>query len=349
MRPRSLVGRRALVTGIGGQDGSYVAERLVEAGLEVHGLVGSAKRPAYVPRQVRLHVGDVTYHRATEALVREVKPHLVVNLAAMSSVARSWEEPERCRAVNGDAAVALLEATGKLTDELDEVRFVQASSAEIFGHPTSSPQDESTPIAPTNPYGEAKAVAHQAVAEARARGLHASSLILYNHESPRRPRWFLSRKVTTAVAEIAHGRLDELSLGNLDARRDWGWAPDHVDAMLRAASHVDPDDYVVATGQCRSVRDFVESAFAAAGIADWEAYVRVDEELFRPSDAAELRGDASHAQRQLGWMPTRAFDQIVAEMVRTDLARARVPGQVRRAGRALGRRLPPVPTRPRRR
>lgn len=339
--PRSYVGRRALVTGIGGQDGSYLAERLVEAGLEVHGLVRSRRRPPYVPRPVKLHVGDITDHAAMERLVREIQPHLVVNLAAVSSVARSWDEPELVKAVNEDAALALLAASERFASEGNVLRFVQASSAEIFGRPTESPQDESTPIAPTNPYGETKAAVHVAVGEARARGMHASSMIFYNHESPRRPKSFLTRKVTSTVAAIVHNGADELVLGNIEARRDWGWAPDHVDALVRAASHDEPDDYVVATGRSHSVGDFVRSAFAAAGIADWERYVRVDEGLLRPSDAAELVGDASRAMTVLGWMPTRAFDQVVATMVKADLARASAPGQ------RGGRRRPPVPTRSR--
>ncbi|MBE7324793.1 GDP-mannose 4,6-dehydratase [Nocardioides sp. Y6] len=311
--------RRAFVTGIGGQNGSYLAERLAEWGVEVHGLVRSQQRPTHLPAGVRLHVGDVSDHDRVREVLREVRPNAVANLAAMSSVAASWKEPELCRAVNRDAALALLDAVEELSDERHPIRFVQASSAEMFGTPEVSPQDESTPIAPTSPYGEAKADVHRAVGEARARGLHASSLILYNHESPRRPRTFVTRKITSTVAAIVKGRADELVLGNLDARRDWGWAPDFVDAFLRAGSHDEPDDYVVATGQAHSVRDFVGSAFAAAGIADWESYVRVDESLLRPVDAVELVGDATRARTKLGWQPTKRFDQIVAAMVRHDL------------------------------
>lgn len=311
--------RRAFVTGIGGQNGSYLAERLAEWGVEVHGLVRPGQRPRHLPRGVTLHEADVTDHAKVREVIREVRPNAVANLAAMSSVARCWDDPETCRAVNRDAALAVLETVEQLSQEGPPVRLVQASSAEIFGSPEVSPQDESTPINPTNPYGEAKAAVHEAVGEARARGLHASSLILYNHESPRRPRAFVTRKITSTVAAIVKGRADELVLGNLDARRDWGWAPDFVDAFLRAGSHDEPGDYVVATGKGHSVRDFVCSAFAAAGIADWENYVRVDESLFRPVDAVELVGDATKAREKLGWQPTRAFDQVVAAMVRHDL------------------------------
>lgn len=320
-------GRRAFVTGIGGQDGSYLAELLLAQGCEVHGLVrglsplsSTSGRPTYVPEDVRLHVGDVTDHDATRALLAEIAPSEVYHLAAMSSVARSWAEPEVARAVNGDAAIALLQAVTEMDAVGHEIRFVQASSAEIFGAPNASPQDESTPIAPTNPYGEAKAAAHLAVGEARGAGVHASSLVLYNHESPRRPEAFVTRKITSTVAAIARDEASELVLGNLDARRDWGWAPDYVDALVRAARAESADDYVVATGVGHSVRDFVAAAFAAAGIDDWEHLVRVDPEFFRPVDATELVGDANRARTKLGWAPTVGFTDVVARMVSADLA-----------------------------
>ncbi|WP_185996582.1 GDP-mannose 4,6-dehydratase [Nocardioides campestrisoli] len=317
---RASRNHRAFVTGISGQDGGYLAERLLADGYEVHALVRTPSRPGYCPAEVVLHPGDVTDHDATRRLLLDVAPNEVYNLAAISSVFRSWQEPDLTRAVNGDAAIALLDsalavqvATGRA------VRFVQASSAEIFGSPVDSPQDESTPVAPTNPYGEAKAAAHLAVADARSRGLHAVSAILYNHESPRRPDTFVSRKITRGVAAIARGEADELVLGNLDARRDWGWAPDHVDAMVRAARYQTAQDYVVATGESHSVREFVAAAFAAAGVADWEQYVRVDPAFVRPTDAAELVGDAGRARRELGWAPAKGFPEIVAEMVAADL------------------------------
>lgn len=196
---------KALITGLAGQDGSYLAEQLLADGVEVHGLVRTPARPRFVPEAVRLHVGDVTDHAATARLVAATKPDVVFNLAAISSVARSWAEPDLVRAVNADAAIALLRAavdTG--------ARFVQASSAEVFGEPTESPQDEDTPIAPTNPYGEAKAAAHLAVAEARAEGAFAVNAILYNHESPRRPTTFVTRKITSTVAAIARREADEV-------------------------------------------------------------------------------------------------------------------------------------------
>ncbi|HYJ27118.1 MAG TPA: GDP-mannose 4,6-dehydratase [Nocardioides sp.] len=307
---------RAFITGVGGQDGSYLAERLLADGLEVHALVLEADGdPVHCPDEVVLHVGDVADVEATRRLVREVAPQEVYNLAAISSVAQSWDEPDRTAHVNGQAAVALMESARLVGG----VRFVQAASAEIFGEPAESPQTEATRVAPVNPYGAAKAFAHLSAGVFRQRDLHVSSLVLYNHESPRRPERFVTRKITSTVAAIARGEADELVLGNIDARRDWGWAPDYVDAMVRAARADEPADYVVATGRAHSVRDFVAAAFAAAGVGDWEPLVRQDAAFFRPVDPTELVGDASRARAVLGWEPTVAFEEIVARMVAADL------------------------------
>ncbi|QSR32829.1 GDP-mannose 4,6 dehydratase [Nocardioides sp. S5] len=311
-----MVTARALITGIGGQDGTYLAERLVGEGMEVHALVLSADGPpAHCPDDVVLHTGDLGDLVATRELVRDVAPTEVYNLAAISSVAQSWDEPDLTAHVNGQAAVALMESARLVGD----VRLVQASSAEIFGEPAESPQTESTPVAPLNPYGAAKAFAHLSARVFRQRGLHVSSAILYNHESPRRHERFVTRKITSTVAAIARGDADELVLGNLDARRDWGWAPDYVDAMVRAARADEPSDYVVATGRAHSVREFVAAAFAAAGVAEWEHLVRQDQAFFRPADPTELVGDASKAREVLGWAPTVGFEEIVARMVAADL------------------------------
>jgi GDPmannose 4,6-dehydratase len=201
-----------------------------------------------------------------------------------------------------------------------DVRLVQASSAEIFGEASESPQTEGSTIRPVNPYGAAKAFAHLSAAVFRQRDVHVSSAILYNHESPRRHERFVTRKITSTVAAIARGDADELVLGNMEARRDWGWAPDYVDAMVRAARADQPADYVVATGRAHSVRDFVAAAFAAAGIDEWEHLVRQDAAFFRPADPTELVGDASRAREELGWTPTMEFAEIVRRMVATDLA-----------------------------
>ena len=312
---------RAFVTGAGGQDAGYLVESLLEDGIEVHALAHAALgKPEVWPEAAALHLGDVTDVEATRDLLLAVAPDVVYNLAAISSVARSWAEPENTMRVNGHAAVALMESALAVQESTgQQVRFLQASSSEMYGEPVESPQDESTPLRPVNPYGEAKAFAHTRLPELRARGLHASGLILFNHESPRRPTKFVSRKITQGVAAIAHGRADRLTLGNLDARRDWGWAPDIVDALRRAAAADEPDDYVIATGVAHSVRDFVALAFHEAGIDDWEARVDIDPALTRPTDALTQVGDAGLARRRLGWASRVTFEEMVARMQRHDL------------------------------
>jgi GDPmannose 4,6-dehydratase len=310
---------RAFVTGIGGQDGGYLAERLLVEGLEVHALAHDREPPPRAPG-VELHTGDLARIDDVRALLLDLAPDEVYNLAAVSSVARSWDQPDLTALVNGTAAVALMESARQVQEKQGRrVRFVQASSAEIFGQPDKSPQDESTPVRPVNPYGAAKAHAHLSAGVYRRRDLHAVSVVLYNHESPRRPATFVTRKITSTVAAIAQGRRERLSLGNLDARRDWGWAPDYVDAMVRAARAEVPRDYVVATGVSHSVRDFAAAAFHRAGIEDWEGLVDCDPELVRPVDPTELAGDATLARRELGWAPTVDFAELVGRMVDADL------------------------------
>ncbi len=310
---------RALITGAGGQDGSYLAERLLADGVEVHALAlpGEPARDG-----VRTHPGDVADVDGTRALVLDLAPDEVYNLAAVSSVARSWEEPELTARVNGLAALGLLESAHQVQEREGRlVRFVQASSAEIFGLPDRSPQDEDTPVRPVNPYGAAKAFAHHSVGVYRRRGLHATSLVLYNHESPRRAEQFVTRKITAGVAAIAAGRATTVTLGNLAAARDWGWAPDFVDAMVRAARAEVPRDYVVATGRSHTVEDFVAAAFRCVGVEDWSSYVGVDPALLRPVDAQALTGDPSLIRAELGWEPTVGFEEVVRRMVAADVAR----------------------------
>jgi GDPmannose 4,6-dehydratase len=318
------VRRAALVTGVTGQDGGYLVPLLLDQGVEVHGVVrpgdGAAASVAETYPEVTLHSGDVSVPERMSELVQEVAPDEIYNLAGISSVAFSWQEPVTTAEMSGLAVANLLDAAWALAERSGRsVRFVQASSAEIFGNPVSSPQDESTPVAPVNPYGAAKAYGHHLVGVYRGRGLHAVSAILYNHESPSRPATFVTRKITRGAAMIARGEADELVLGNLDARRDWGWAPDYVDAMVRAARHHTAQDYVIATGVAHSVREFVAAAFLAVGISDWSRHVRTDPVLYRPVDAVELVGDASRARSELGWRPTVGFSEMVSRMVATDL------------------------------
>ncbi|MCM6761776.1 GDP-mannose 4,6-dehydratase [Rathayibacter sp. ZW T2_19] len=312
----------ALVTGASGQDGGYLVERLLEDGWDVTALVRGDD--SGLPPAVRSLEGDLRDAAGLGRVVAEAAPDTIFHLAGLSSVALSWKEPVLTAEVTGTAVAALLEAALSLQESTGrEVRFVQASSSEIFGAAAENPQTESTPIRPVSPYGAAKAFAHLLVGVYRGRGLHASSGILYNHESPRRPEAFVTRKITAGVAAIAAGTATELSLGNLDVRRDWGWAPDYVDALVRASRADEAGDYVVATGVAHSVRDFVGAAFAAAGIDDWERLVVLDPRFARPVDAPEMRGDASRARDVLGWRPTVAFEEIVARMVAHDLDLAR--------------------------
>ncbi|MBO0982817.1 GDP-mannose 4,6-dehydratase [Rathayibacter sp. SD072] len=308
----------ALVTGASGQDGGYLVERLLADGWDVTALVRGDD--SGLPAAVRSLEGDLRDAAGLGRVVAEAAPDTIFHLAGLSSVALSWQEPVRTAEVTGTAVAALLEAALSLQESTGrEVRFVQASSSEIFGAAVENPQTESTPIRPVSPYGAAKAFAHLLVGVYRGRGLHASSGILYNHESPRRPEAFVTRKITAGVAAIAAGTATELSLGNLDVRRDWGWAPDYVDALVRASRADDAGDYVVATGVAHSVREFVAAAFTAAGIDDWERLVVLDPRFARPVDAPEMRGDASRARDVLGWRPTVAFEEIVARMVAHDL------------------------------
>lgn len=313
------------VTGVSGQDGRLLARRLVDEGHEVHGLVRSSDGTAAVrdvlPPEVVLHLGDLEDAHALERLLGEIAPAEVYNLGGISSVAYSWAEPVLTGAVTGLGAVAVLEAAYRVQDRHGaRVRVLQASSAEIFGTPDRTPQDESTLVRPTSPYGAAKAYAHHMAGVYRSRGLGVSACILYNHESPLRPTSFVTRKITAAVARIGRDGGGTLTLGNLDVRRDWGWAADYVDALVRAQRHPVADDFVVATGVTHSVAEFAAAAFAHVGITDWREHVVVDPQLVRPADAAEIVGDASKARRVLGWEPTVTFEEVVGRMVEHDVA-----------------------------
>ncbi len=311
----------AVVTGATGQDGSYLCERLVAEGVELHAVVLADQTPHPWLSTAHIHQIDLQSHSDLGHFVAETAPDEVYNLAGISSVARSWYEPVLTAQVNAMAVAVLLGACWELQRKKGApVRFVQASSSEIFGQAGESPQTEETPVAPTNPYGAAKAYAHHLVGVYRGLGLHASSCILYNHESPRRPTTFVTRKITDAVARISRGEQERLSLGSLDTRRDWGWAPDYVDGLMLAARHHQPLDVVLATGETRSIGDFVDAAFRVVGIAQWRELVDLDDTLTRPVETVEQRGDATRARDLLGWRATVDFDELVRRMVAADLA-----------------------------
>jgi GDPmannose 4,6-dehydratase len=317
-----VVPGRALVTGVSGQDGWYLAERLLAAGARVHGIVRDPVDVRAVHEQLpglTAHVADLQDACSLDAVVAEVAPDRIFNLAGSTSVARSWDEPVEAADVIGVGAVRLLDAAWRLRERTGrDVRFLQASSAEIFGDPVGAPQDERTPRDPVTPYGAAKDFAHTMVGVYRRRGMFATAAILYNHESPRRPATFVARKITRAVASIARGSTDPLTLGNIDVLRDWGYAPDHVDGMIRILDADRPDDYVVATGEARSVREFVREAFSVVGIEDWEEHVTIDASLYRPADPRALVGDPTRL-RSLGWRPSVTFEELVRIMVQADL------------------------------
>ena len=323
---------RVLITGITGQDGGYLTEQLLDEAerrgepVEVHGLVheldtaGAAVVARYP--SVVLHRGDLADHEGLRRLVDEVQPDELYNLAGISSVAYSWEHPVATAELSGVAAARLFEAAYRLQERTGrQVACVQASSSEIFGAAQAFPQDEATPIRPVSPYGAAKAYAHHMVGVYRGKGLHVSSCILFNHESPRRPPTFVTRKITSAAARIGVEGTGTILLGNLDARRDWGWAADYVDAMVRAARYAEGDDYVIATGETHTVAEFAEAALRHAGVGDsWLDHVEVDQDLMRPQDTPLMVGDPTKARTRLGWTPTVTFDELVGRMVDHDLA-----------------------------
>lgn len=316
-----------LVTGATGQDGSYLCERLLQRGWDVHAVVREAS--GVEPEQPLLPgtfqvLADLAKPREIAEVITRVRPDVIVNLASISSVAQSWKQPELVAVVNGVAVGTMLEAAWQTSkDRTSSIRFIQASSAELFGEAVDDPQTEESKINPVSPYGASKAFAHHLVGVYRSRGLPASAAILYNHESPRRPLSFVTRKITHGVAAIAQGKAKTIELGNLDIRRDWGWAPDYVDALVRMVDAEHADDYVVATGETHSIQEFVEVAFSCVGISDWRQHVTFNPEWVRPVDAPSLRGDSTKIRQKLGWAPTKTFNAVVAEMVEYDLALVR--------------------------
>jgi len=319
-----VTGRRAFITGVTGQDGSYLAELLLKKGYEVYGLVRRLSSPNMSNLEAvrdRVHIldGDLTDQSSLNHAVKTAEPDEVYNLAAQSFVATSFAQPVLTGEVTGLGALRLLDA---VRTHSQSTRFYQASSSEMFGQITEEPQNENTPFHPRSPYGVAKVYAYWACVNFReAYSLPVSNGILFNHESPRRGPEFVTRKISDGVARISLGLAESITLGNLAARRDWGFAPDYVDLMWRTLQQSEPGDFVGATGESHTVQEFLEEAFRVAGVADWQARVKVDPKFNRPSEVYSLRGDASKAKRVLGWEPTVRFKELVRRMVEADLAR----------------------------
>ena len=319
--------QKALITGITGQDGSYLAELLLEKGYEVHGLVRRSSsfntwRIDHVRDRLALHYGDLVDQNSLARTLEAIEPQEVYNLAAQSHVKVSFEMPEYTTDVTGLGVLRLLDAVRDLGLP---TRVYQAGSSEMYGLVQETPQTERTPFHPRSPYGISKVFGHwMAVNYREGYGLHVSNGILFNHESPRRGENFVTRKITMGVASIKQGKSKELRLGNLDAKRDWGYAKDYVEAMWSMLQQPKPDDYVVATGETHSVREFLEEAFGCVGLA-WKDFVKVDPKYLRPAEVDVLLGDSTKARRVLGWKPKVGFKELVRLMVEADLAGGGAP------------------------
>jgi len=314
--------KSALITGITGQDGSYLAELLLGKGYDVHGMVRRAStekfdRIEHIRDQITLHQGDLLDQRSLVDAMRASAPDEIYNLAAMSFVATSWIQPTLTADFTGVGVTRMLEA---MREGAPDARFYQASSSEMFGKVLEVPQTEATPFYPRSPYGVAKAYGHFITVNYReSYDLHATSGILFNHESPRRGLEFVTRKITWHAAAIKHGHRDKLALGNLDAERDWGYAKDYVVAMWLMLQQDTPEDYVIATNTSNSVRECVEIAFDEAGLPDWEQYVEIDPQFVRPAEVDHLIGSYDKAERDLGWKPETSFEELIRLMTRADL------------------------------
>jgi len=314
--------KRALITGITGQDGSYLAELLLEQGYEVHGMVRRAStekfdRIEHLRERITLHQGDLLDQRSLVDTLRAARPQEVYNLAAMSFVALSWVQPTLTADFTGVGVTRMLEA---VREACPEARFYQASSSEMFGKVREVPQNEDTPLYPRSPYGVAKVYGHFITINYReSYDLHATSGILFNHESERRGLEFVTRKITWHAAAIKHGLRDKLALGNLDAKRDWGYAKDYVVAMWLMLQQDAPEDFVIATGHTHTVRECVQVAFDEAGLGDWEQYVEIDPQFVRPAEVDLLIGDPTKAKERLGWVPETTFEELIRLMTRSDL------------------------------
>ncbi|HEX2838434.1 MAG TPA: GDP-mannose 4,6-dehydratase [Phycisphaerales bacterium] len=341
--------RRALITGITGQDGSYLAEFLLSKGYEVHGIIrrsssfntarieGIYQDPHSGRARLKLHYGDLCDSNSMSDVVRKVRPHEVYNLGAQSHVRVSFDMPIFTADTVGMGALRLLDAVREFQQESgQQVRYYQASSSEQYGKVVETPQTEATPFYPRSPYACAKLMAHWATVNYReSYGLHASCGILFNHESPRRGETFVTRKITRAVGRIKMGLQDKVYLGNLDSKRDWGFAGDYVKMMWMMLQQDKPDDYVIATGQTWSVREFAERAFAHVGL-DHKDFVAFDPRYLRPAEVDLLLGDPAKAKAKLGWVPTTSFDELVRMMVDHDLEMAKREKTLRDAGHKVG-------------
>jgi GDPmannose 4,6-dehydratase len=312
---------RVLITGITGQDGSYMAEFLLEKGHEVYGLVRRSSLEKYdriesIVDRIQFVEGDLTDQGSLDAAMDQIQPHEVYNLAAQSFVPVSWNQPVLTADVTGLGVLRMLEAVRK---HCPTAKYLQASSSEMFGKVTERPQTEKTPFHPRSPYGVAKVFAHHITVNYReSYGLFACSSICFNHESPRRGAEFVTRKVTQHAARIKLGLADRLKMGNLDAQRDWGYAGDYIGAMWLMLQQPEPDDYVVATGETHSIHELLDVAFSYVGL-DWKKYVEIDPKLVRPAEVDYLCGDSSKARRILGWKPKVDFRRLVEMMVEADL------------------------------
>jgi GDPmannose 4,6-dehydratase len=314
--------RSALITGVTGQDGSYLAELLLEKGYEVHGMVRRAStekfdRIEHLRDRITLHQGDLLDQRSLVDTLRASQPAEIYNLAAMSFVAVSWIQPTLTAEFTGVGVTRMLEA---MREVCPQARFYQASSSEMFGKVLEVPQTETTPFYPRSPYGVAKAYGHFITVNYReSYDLHATSGILFNHESERRGLEFVTRKITWHAAAIRHGLVKEIRLGNLDAERDWGYAKDYVQAMWLMLQQDSAEDYVIATGQAHSVRECCQVAFDEAGLGDFESYVTIDPAFVRPAEVDHLIGSPAKAEADLGWKPQTSFEQLIRLMTRSDL------------------------------
>jgi GDPmannose 4,6-dehydratase len=316
--------KRALITGINGMDGSHLADLLLSKDYEVFGLERRSSlkvrdNTRHIEEKISYIMGDLTDQNSLLRALKESEPDEVYNLAAQSFVGESWNTPEQTSNVTGLGALRILEAIREFDKD---IRFYQASSSEMFGRMVENPANENTPFYPRSPYGVSKLYAHWITKNYReSYGMFNCSGILFNHESERRGPEFVTKKIATGVAKISLGLQDKIYLGNLKAKRDWGYAPDYVEAMWLMLQSEKPDDYVIATGTCYAVEDFLDVAFSHIGISDWKNYVLIDPKLFRPAEVDVLLGNAHKAQKELGWEPKTKFEELVKIMVKSELSK----------------------------